>query len=122
MLIPLEHWTKALPTSCRIHSCKVRPLCHGGCLKDRFIKSKEGDAGHNYLCDGLYPFFTQLHANTADIQSLSFPGTGIPTRLGHSHDARAKLAGSRKLGATAVIRATLNFFPHQRNQGIFRAT
>jgi uncharacterized protein len=45
-----------LTSQCRM--CEVRLLCHGGCPKDRFIKSKEGETGHNYLCEGLYHFFT----------------------------------------------------------------
>jgi uncharacterized protein len=39
-------------------SCAVRPLCNGGCPKDRFVHSKDGDPGHNYLCAGLELFFT----------------------------------------------------------------
>jgi len=38
--------------------CEVRPLCHGGCPKDRFAVSRDGDPGHNYLCPGLELFFT----------------------------------------------------------------
>jgi uncharacterized protein len=38
--------------------CEVRPLCNGGCPKDRFIESTDGERGHNYLCEGLYRFFT----------------------------------------------------------------
>ena len=38
--------------------CKVRQLCNGGCPKDRFIESRDGEAGHNYLCAGLERFFT----------------------------------------------------------------
>jgi uncharacterized protein len=39
-------------------NCEVRPLCNGGCPKDRFALSRDGDPGQNYLCDGLYLFFT----------------------------------------------------------------
>lgn len=37
--------------------CEVRFLCNGGCPKDRFVKSKDGESGHNYLCPGLELFF-----------------------------------------------------------------
>ena len=38
--------------------CDVRPLCNGGCPKDRFARSRDGDPGQNFLCAGLYQFFT----------------------------------------------------------------
>jgi len=38
--------------------CEVRPLCNGGCPKDRFAHSHDGEPGQNYLCGGLYLFFT----------------------------------------------------------------
>jgi uncharacterized protein len=38
--------------------CEVRPLCNGGCPKDRFANSRDGDPGQNYLCAGLELFFT----------------------------------------------------------------
>ena len=44
-----------LTAQCR--NCDVRPICNGGCPKDRFVLSREGEAGHNYLCAGLYLFF-----------------------------------------------------------------
>jgi len=37
--------------------CKVRHLCNGGCPKDRFVLSRDGEPGQNYLCAGLELFF-----------------------------------------------------------------
>ena len=45
-----------LTAQCR--RCEVRPLCHGGCPKDRFATSRDGEPGQNYLCPGLEKFFT----------------------------------------------------------------
>lgn len=41
---------EALSEKCRI--CPYLHLCHGGCLKDRFLHNNE-----NCLCEGLYRFF-----------------------------------------------------------------
>jgi uncharacterized protein len=45
-----------LTAQCR--NCEVRPLCNGGCPKDRFTLSRDGEPGQNYLCRGLELFFT----------------------------------------------------------------
>jgi uncharacterized protein len=45
----------ALPRFCR--ECDVRFACHGGCPKDRFIATPDGEAGLNYLCTGYKAFF-----------------------------------------------------------------
>jgi uncharacterized protein len=37
--------------------CEVRFLCNGGCPKDRFVPSRDGEPGHNYMCAGLERFF-----------------------------------------------------------------
>jgi len=46
----------SLPRFCR--ECEVLSMCNGGCPKDRFIKSPDGEDGLNYLCAGLKRFFT----------------------------------------------------------------
>jgi uncharacterized protein len=40
--------------------CDVRMLCNGGCPKDRLVASRDGEPGHNYLCEGLYRFFSHV--------------------------------------------------------------
>jgi uncharacterized protein len=44
--------------SAQCQRCAVKPLCNGGCPKDRFAISRDGDPGQNYLCPGLELFFT----------------------------------------------------------------
>ncbi|HEY6397014.1 MAG TPA: anaerobic sulfatase maturase [Solirubrobacteraceae bacterium] len=44
-----------LPRYCR--DCDVRFACHGGCPKDRFISTPDGEPGLNYLCPGFKLFF-----------------------------------------------------------------
>jgi uncharacterized protein len=48
----------ALPRYCR--ECPVLSMCNGGCPKDRFIRTPDGDEGLNYLCEGLRRFFTHV--------------------------------------------------------------
>lgn len=47
-----------LPAFCR--SCDVRFACNGGCPKDRFIRTLDGEPGLNYLCAGYLAFFRHV--------------------------------------------------------------
>ena len=72
-------------------ACKVRPLCNGGCPKDRFVLSREGEPGQNYLCAGLYSFFTHTQpAMQGDGRSGSAGPCPPPTMMASSaaEDAR----------------------------------
>jgi uncharacterized protein len=57
-----------LTAQCR--SCDVLRLCNGGCPKDRFVTSRDGEPGHNYLCDGLYRFFTHTRPTMTRMAEL----------------------------------------------------
>ncbi|MGE5407707.1 MAG: anaerobic sulfatase maturase [Syntrophothermus sp.] len=61
-----------LPAYCR--RCDVRFACHGGCPKDRFIETPEGDPGLNYLCAGYKAFFHHVDAPMRTMASLLAQG------------------------------------------------
>ena len=50
-----ENKQRLLPRQC--HGCSWLEVCNGGCPKDRFAVSEDGDSGLNYLCDGLRRFY-----------------------------------------------------------------
>jgi len=47
-----------LTQHCR--SCDVRFACNGGCPKDRFITTPDGEPGLHYLCAGYKDFFRHI--------------------------------------------------------------
>ncbi|MGO9078178.1 MAG: anaerobic sulfatase maturase [Streptosporangiaceae bacterium] len=47
-----------LPRYCR--DCDVRFACHGGCPKDRFAVTPDGEPGLHYLCPGYQAFFRHI--------------------------------------------------------------
>ena len=54
--------------------CAVRHLCNGGCPKDRFARSRDGDPGQNYLCPGLELFFTHTRPAMQTMAQLLHQG------------------------------------------------
>lgn len=47
-----------LPQYCL--NCEVRFACNGGCPKNRFIETPDGEPGLNYLCAGYKAFFNHI--------------------------------------------------------------
>jgi uncharacterized protein len=57
-----------LPQFCR--TCEVLNMCHGGCPKDRILRTPDGQEGLNYLCAGYKTFFTHARPFVAQLSSL----------------------------------------------------
>jgi len=73
----------ALPACCR--ACPVLVYCNGGCPKDRFIASPEGESGLNYLCAGYRRFFGHVEPYLGRMAALAQLGrhpTAIMGELG----------------------------------------
>lgn len=60
--------------------CEVRLLCNGGCPKDRFATSKDGEPGHNYMCAGLEAFFQHTRPSMQVMANL-FRGGKPPAEV-----------------------------------------
>ena len=49
---------ETLPRTCK--QCEVKFACTGGCPKDRFITTPDGEPGLNYFCAGYKAFFKHI--------------------------------------------------------------
>jgi uncharacterized protein len=49
---------ETLPQYCI--DCEVRFACHGGCPRNRFVSTPDGEDGLNYLCAGYKAFFNHV--------------------------------------------------------------
>ena len=71
-----------LTSQCR--SCDVRFACNGGCPKDRFIETSDGEPGLHYLCAGYQHFFRHVSEPMAQMSRLLHEG-GAPAELMDSY-------------------------------------
>ncbi len=68
----------SLPAYCR--RCDVRFACNGGCPKDRFLTTPDGEPGLHYLCAGYQRFFRHIDEPMrvmADLLSRGEDATGL---------------------------------------------
>ncbi len=86
---------KGLPRYCR--DCTVLGMCNGGCPKDRFIRTPDGEEGLNYLCAGYRRFFTHCLPFAAELAAV---------QRGHVLEARTT-PGPPK-GSAATVKAGRN--------------
>ncbi|NMF99422.2 anaerobic sulfatase maturase [Aromatoleum toluolicum] len=68
----------SLPGFCR--RCPHLNLCWGECPKNRLLRTPDGEAGLNYLCEGLQAFYAQVAQDMPEIRRrLGVPTPGTPT-------------------------------------------
>jgi uncharacterized protein len=104
--------------------CEVRGLCNGGCPKDRFTLSSDGDPGQNYLCSGLYLFFTHQAIFPRDL-SRAAPrlfATGPhfrPRRTGDPMQGQSRCYAARQPEAD-LPRVNVHTEPRHRGQPLVK--
>ena len=69
-----------LPETCR--SCPVLFLCNGGCPKDRFAVSADGEPGLNHLCAGYRLSFEHMLPHLWRMVRLGDSGQGVASIMG----------------------------------------
>ena len=68
----------SLPRQCL--DCDVRWLCHGGCPKDRVLRTEDGESGLNALCEGYYAFFRHT-ARSMEFMASELRGQRAPANV-----------------------------------------
>ena len=66
----------SLPGKCV--ECPVRWACHGGCPKDRFATTEDGEPGLNHLCDGYLAFFSHAEPAITRMGEMLVRGEAVP--------------------------------------------
>ena len=75
-------------------ACDVLLMCNGGCPKDRFIRTPDGEEGLNYLCEGYKRFFTHVLPYAVKVGSERM---GAPALEAQGPAGRGSLAGGRPI-------------------------
>jgi uncharacterized protein len=59
---------ETLPRYCR--ECGVKAMCNGGCPRNRFTVTPDGETGLNYLCTGYKRFFAHCQPFVSEVAAL----------------------------------------------------
>jgi uncharacterized protein len=89
------HKLLGLPGKCQ--ACAVRFACNGGCPKDSFLTTEDGEPGLNYLCAGYEAFYRHAAAamhQMADLLRAGYEAAAI-------RDLRHLTAMPEEAGAVA---------------------
>jgi uncharacterized protein len=81
------------PRYCR--ECDVRFACHGGCPKDRFTTTPDGEPGLNYLCPGYKGFFAHVAEPMREMGELLARGRA-PSEITHRYATDDALRGGNE--------------------------
>ncbi len=76
-----------LPRYCQ--ECEVRAMCNGGCPKNRFIKTQDGEEGLNYLCSGYKRFFTHSQPFVSEV-AAQWRQQSLERQMASAHDMGAR--------------------------------
>ena len=91
-----QHKRDSLPQYCL--DCEVRFVCNGGCPKNRFIRTPDGEPGLNYLCAGYRHFFNHIRRPmelmTAELQAGRPPANVMFTLAREQLDFEQVLAST----------------------------
>ncbi|TFG89635.1 MAG: anaerobic sulfatase maturase [Gemmatimonadales bacterium] len=78
-----------LPGYCR--RCEVLAMCNGGCPKDRFSRTPDGETGLNYLCAAYKRFFSHSRPMFARLVPPWKAGAGAAELMAVARGARPRV-------------------------------
>lgn len=81
-----------LTDQCR--RCPYVRMCNGGCPKDRFLKSKDGQNGQNYLCAGYSLFYEHIRPDIIGMARLIRSGHAASEIMDPRIRSRVRVGGA----------------------------
>mgnify|MGYP000082565746 FL=1 len=76
------------------HRCPYVRMCNGGCPKDRFLKSKDGQNGQNYLCAGYSLFYEHIRPDIIGMARLIRSGHAASEIMDPRIRSRVRVGGA----------------------------